>query len=116
MIHIFFSDTLTRDAVDGDIIRCDDGRIRLTDTDAPEIGVFGDAKASRKSLKQVLRRQPLTIERIGSDRYVRTLALVSALGAEMQCWEGSARRTRSMEQWGNGRRLDPDEDGTACYG
>lgn len=80
-------------AVDGDTLRCGQERIRLIGIDAPEMPghcrsgrrcVAGDPLASRKSLQRAL-GGPIIIERIGHDRYGRTLAFVSAGGQNLSC-------------------------------
>lgn len=106
-------------ATDGDSIRCGDERIRLLAIDAPEMGpcqpagrvcVPGDPVASRDSLTTALRRGDVQIERVGKDRYGRTLAIVTAAGVNLSChqiqtgsavyvakWDKSAQVRRACE-------------------
>jgi micrococcal nuclease len=81
-------------AVDGDTIRCGTERIRLLAIDAPEmpghcrrgrVCALGDPYASKAALEQDLRQGPVTIERTGTDRYGRTVAIVRVNGANLSC-------------------------------
>lgn len=81
---------------DGDTIRCGDERIRLTGIDAPEMRghcaawrkcVAGDARASSASLAEAMRQGPIRIDRRGTDRYGRTLAIVYAGPVNLACWQ-----------------------------
>lgn len=82
---------------DGDTIRCGAERIRLADIDAPELP--GSPKCERRrspytncdyaagmrardALRGFLARGPVSIERIGTDRYGRTLARVTVNGVD----------------------------------
>lgn len=80
-------------AVDGDTLRCGRERIRLLGIDAPELPghcrrgrqcVPGDPWRSRDSLAAVIRARA-TIQRVGEDRYGRTLALVRVNGVDLSC-------------------------------
>jgi len=119
-------------AVDGDTLHCGDERIRLLGIDAPELPghcrrgracVPGDGYASRESLAAVLERLPrasiskiemfrnggrlrlLTIQRLGRDRYGRTLALVSVGGVDLSCYQLQRGQAVYVERWDNGGRL-----------
>lgn len=85
-------------ATDGDTLRCGEERIRLLGIDAPELGgrcrqgrvcVDGDADAARAALAAALRQAqdggPLTIRRMGKDRYGRTLGAVMAADGDLSC-------------------------------
>lgn len=100
-------------AVDGDTLRCGCERIRLLGIDAPEMPghcqpgrrcVPGDPFASRASLARALEGR-LTIERIGADRYGRTLGLVHGPGGDLSCWQLRTRQARYRADWDNGRAL-----------
>lgn len=89
-------------AIDGDTLRCGRERIRLIGIDAPEMPghcrpgrrcVAGDPFAARESLARAL-VAPIAIERIGRDRYGRTLAFVSARGEDLSC--GQLRRGQAL--------------------
>ena len=80
-------------AVDGDTIRCGSERIRLVAIDAPEMPGHcqptrdcapGDPFASRAALAKALNGS-LTIERLGTDRYGRTVADVFSNGISLSC-------------------------------
>ena len=82
---------------DGDTLRCGAERVRIANIDAPELPdspkchdrriayAWCDYKvgyASRDALVEFLRRGPVNIERLGVDRYGRTLARVSVNGQD----------------------------------
>lgn len=80
-------------AVDGDTLNCSGERIRLLGIDAPELPGHcrvgrncapGDPYASTASLARAL-RPSLPAERVGKDRYGRTLALVGGSGHDLSC-------------------------------
>ena len=83
----------TCSVTDGDTIRCGDERIRLLGIDAPETAgrcrtgrrcAPGDPIASTDSLRAAM-RGALTIRRLGTDRYGRTLGVVYADGVNLSC-------------------------------
>ncbi len=112
--------TCTPIATDGDSIRCGDERIRLLAIDAPEMGpcqpagrvcVAGDPIASRNSLTTALQRGNVEIERVGKDKYGRTLALVTADGLDLSCQQINTGNAVYVEKWDKGgvvRRRCPD--------
>lgn len=100
-------------AVDGDTLRCGRERIRLLGIDAPEMPghcqqgrrcVPGDPFASRASLARAMNGS-LVIERVGADRYGRTLGLVRGPGGDLSCWQLRSRQARYRADWDNGRAL-----------
>ena len=78
---------------DGDTLRCGAERIRIAGIDAPEIHgcqrnrvcTPGDGFAAKRALEAILSRGPVSIERVGRDRYGRTLARVYANGRNVAC-------------------------------
>lgn len=99
--------------VDGDTLRCGAERVRLLGIDAPELPGHcqpgracapGDPIASTKSLQTAL-APPLQIDRVGADRYGRTLALVRGAKGDLSCWQLSRGQAIYKPQWDNGRRL-----------
>ena len=101
-------------AVDGDTIRCGQERIRLLAIDAPELPGHcrrgrtcapGDPKASTTSLAAAMQRGPLTIYRVGRDRYGRTLATVRAGTTDLSCWQLSRGQAIYRAAWDNGGRV-----------
>lgn len=101
-------------ATDGDSIRCGDERIRLLGVDAPEMGpckpagracVGGDPVASRDALASALARGQVTVERVGKDRYGRTLALVWAGGVNLNCAQVRAGHAQYVAKWDDGGRV-----------
>lgn len=102
----------TCQAVDGDTLRCNGERIRLLGIDAPEKGKCragrkcapGDPKASQRSLKAALTGK-LRIQRVGTDRYGRTLAMVRGAKGDLSCWQLRQRQAIYRRDWDNGLRV-----------
>ncbi len=99
--------------VDGDTLRCGTERVRLLGIDAPELPghcragracVPGDPIASARSLGEAL-SGPIIIDRIGSDRYGRTIALVRGAKGDLSCWQLSRGKAIYKPKWDNGGRL-----------
>lgn len=97
--------------IDGDTLRCGDERIRLLGIDAPEKAgrcrpgrrcAPGDAAASTASLRRALAGR-VTINRVGRDRYGRTLATVSAGGRDLSCHQLRAGKAIYRADWDDGR-------------
>ena len=92
---------------DGDTIRCGEERIRLTGIDAPEMRscrqgrscVPGDGAASTRALEAAMEGAALTIERLGRDRYGRTLGVIYADGANVACAQLAARQAFYVARW-----------------
>lgn len=100
--------------VDGDTLRCDGERIRLLGIDAPELPghcrvgrdcVAGDPYRSSDSLQAALDQGPVAIERVGYDRYGRTLALVRAGRSDLSCWQLVHHQAIYKPIWDNDARL-----------
>lgn len=100
-------------AVDGDTLRCGRERIRLLGIDAPELPghcqrgrrcVPGDPFASRASLARAMNGS-LVIERVGADRYGRTLGLVRGPDGDLSCWQLRSAQARYRADWDNHRAL-----------
>lgn len=98
--------------VDGDTLRCGSERVRLLGIDAPEKGrcpvtrrcAPGDPIASENSLRAAA-EGPLTITRVGRDRYGRTLALVAGQRGDLSCHQLRAGQAIYRGDWDNGGRL-----------
>lgn len=99
--------------VDGDTLRCGSERIRLLGIDAPELPGHcapgrncapGDGFASTTSLEKAL-IGPIRIQRVGSDRYGRTLALVSGAKGDLSCWQLKHGQAIYKPNWDDGRQL-----------
>lgn len=82
---------------DGDTIRCNGERVRIVDIDAPELPDspkckdrrasyawcdFGAGYKSRDALRGLLASGQVRIQRVGVDKYGRTLAYVSVNGRD----------------------------------
>ena len=99
-------------AVDGDTLRCGRERVRLLAIDAPELNgcrqgrrcVPGDPVRSTRSLAKALDKT-MTIERVGRDRYGRTLALVTSRKGDLSCWQLRKRSAIYRADWDNGKRV-----------
>lgn len=100
-------------AVDGDTLRCGGERIRLLGIDAPEMPGHcaarrdcapGDPYASLASLQEALEGE-LQIERFGTDRYNRTLAMLAATDGDLSCWQLSHGHAIYKSHWDNGMRV-----------
>lgn len=98
---------------DGDTIRCGDERIRLLGIDAPELKGHcrkgrkcapGNGLASKESLHFALVGK-LRIDRIDTDRYGRTIALVSGAKGDLSCWQLEQHQAMYRQGWDNGNRL-----------
>lgn len=105
--------------VDGDTLRCGSERIRLLGIDAPDDpgngrcrpypkpGAVCDAARAAASKAALVRlsARPLTIERVGQDRYGRTLAMVYAGGISLSCAQIGAGQAVYVARWDDGRRV-----------
>ncbi|RJF90295.1 thermonuclease family protein [Sphingomonas cavernae] len=100
-------------ATDGDSIRCGGERIRLLAIDAPEMGACppqrhcapGDPIASRDNLRRLIARKDLRLERVGQDRYRRTLAVVHAGGVNLSCAQLRSGHAVYRRDWDDGLRI-----------
>ena len=101
-------------AVDGDTIRCGDERIRLIAIDAPEMPGHcqpnrdcapGDPFASKAALAKALTGS-LTIERLGTDRYGRTVADVFSNNHSLSCMQIAAGHARYWARYDKGGRIE----------
>ena len=101
---------------DGDTLRCGDERIRITGIDAPETRacprgrrcVTGDGAASTRTMEGIVEGAELTIERLGRDRYGRTLAVVYADGVNIACAQLAAGQAWYVERWDDGGMVFAD--------
>ncbi|MGR6327996.1 thermonuclease family protein [Sphingomonas sp. XXL09] len=98
---------------DGDTIRCDGERIRLLGIDAPELPGHcrtgrncapGDGYASKASLAAAM-VGTIHVNRVGEDRYGRTLALLSSDRGDLSCWQLRHGQAIYKTQWDDGRRV-----------
>lgn len=98
--------------VDGDTIRLDGERVRLIGIDAPEIHgcpkgracAPGDGQASKRSLQNLM-NGPISIRRVGYDRYGRTLAHIYVNGVNVACEQIGRGQAVYMRKWDNGLEL-----------
>lgn len=100
---------------DGDTIRMGDERIRLIGIDAPEIHgcrqgrvcVPGDGQASKRSL-QAMMGGKVSVQRVGRDRYGRTLANVYVGGRNVACAQIRRGQAVYKPKWDNNGLLARD--------
>ncbi|MBP6031233.1 MAG: thermonuclease family protein [Sphingobium sp.] len=101
-------------AVDGDTLRCGAERIRLSGIDAPELPGHcarrracapGDPHASKAALARLMRGRAITLRRLGTDHYGRTLALVYADGVNLSCAQLRAGHAVHVAKWDDGGLL-----------
>lgn len=95
---------------DGDSLRCGDERVRLLAIDAPEkpgqcrqgrTCAPGDPFASERNLRDAV-APTMTIRRVGTDRFGRTLALVEARGRDLSCHQLESKAAIYNPRWDNG--------------
>jgi micrococcal nuclease len=95
---------------DGDSLRCGDERVRLLAIDAPEkpgqcrqgrTCAPGDPFASERNLRDAI-APTMTIRRVGTDRFGRTLALVEARGRDLSCHQLESKAAIYNPRWDNG--------------
>jgi endonuclease YncB( thermonuclease family) len=99
--------------VDGDTLRCGPERVRLLGIDAPELPGHcaqgracapGDPYASTASLEEAT-SETMQIERVGTDRYGRTLAMVKGSHGDLSCWQLRHHAAIYKPGWDNGFRV-----------
>jgi len=101
--------------IDGDTIRAGDERIRLLGIDAPEIHgcrqgrvcAPGDGQASKRSLEAMMGGR-ISVQRVGQDRYGRTLAQVYVGGRNVACEQIRRGQAVYVAKWDNGGLLEAD--------
>ncbi|MDP9424029.1 MAG: thermonuclease family protein [Pseudomonadota bacterium] len=99
--------------VDGDSLRCGAERLRLLGIDAPELGacprdrqcVEGNGQAAKQSLAAGIRLGPFRYERVGVDRYGRTLVAAWAGSTNLACWQMRRSYAEYVAKWDNGGRV-----------
>ena len=101
--------------MDGDTVRIHGERIRLLGIDAPEIHscrqgrvcVPGDGQASKRSLQSKMGGR-IGVQRVGQDRYGRTLAQVYVGGRNVACEQVRRGQAQSVAKWDEGGLLARD--------
>jgi len=100
-------------ATDGDSLRCGQERVRLIGIDAPELHkcprnrqcVPGDGRASKAALQRQIGARKVKLDRIGKDRYGRTLVVARAGGVNLACAQLAAKHAIYKPDWDNDRRI-----------
>lgn len=103
-------------ATDGDTLRCGDERVRLVGIDAPELHgcrrgrqcVPGDGMTARDHLAALITLGPLSIERVGTDAYGRTLGVVYLQGTNLSCAMIFGGQAQYVARWDNGGAVARD--------
>jgi micrococcal nuclease len=103
--------------VDGDSLRCGAERLRLLGIDAPELHgcpswrkcVDGDGEAAKRSLAEAVRLGPFRFERVGKDRFGRSLVTAWAGTTNLACWQLRRGYAAYKQRWDTGGRV-----GRAC--
>lgn len=105
--------------VDGDTIRAGSEPIRLLGIDAPDdprngrcrpypkpgaICDKGRSVAAAESLREAITPR-MEIERVGRDRYGRTLAVALSSKANLSCWQLRRGQAVYHPEWDNGGRI-----------
>ncbi len=111
---------LAATVIDGDSIRCSNlGQVRLLGIDTADYRSsrpcregFGDhvcddrqARAAKASLKRAIGMGPVRVRPVTRDRYGRTVALVSAAGVDLSCWQIRHGGARYIVRYDNGGRV-----------
>jgi len=95
---------LVIDVLDGDTFLTEDGqKLRLLDVDAPELEFCG-GKESKKRLEELIENKKISVERVGTDVYQRSLVMA---------YDGNKLINRVMlaEGWGvYGARKIPESE------
>ena len=93
MIAALILAACTPTVTDGATVRICAERVRIAGIDAPEIHgcqrnrvcTPGDGWSSKRALAAMLSRGPVYVERVGRDRYGRSLARIYVNGANVGC-------------------------------
>lgn len=96
--------------VDGDSLRCGSERLRLLGIDAPELHgcrpgrqcVAGDGNAAKQSLARGVQLGSFHYERVGRDRYGRSLVMAWAGGTNLACWQIRRGYAEYVAKWDDG--------------
>lgn len=109
-----YDDTVSSCTVtDGDTIRCNGERIRLLGIDTPELPghcrigrncLSGDPYTSSLSLGAAM-VGVIRIQRVGEDRYGRTLATLSSDKGDLSCWQLQHGQAAYKPQWDDRKRV-----------
>lgn len=102
-------------ATDGDTLNCGGERIRLLGIGSPEMPehcapgrncVVGDPYAAQASLQNAIQFQySMTIERVGTDCYGRTLGMVYVADQSLSCHQLAAGQAIYRGDWDDGGRV-----------
>lgn len=102
--------------IDGDTIRCDRESIRLSGIDAPETSacrpgrhcVEGDGQAATRALRSIIAGKPVTVVRLGRDRYGRTIAAVYVDKRNVACELLARGHAIYRVDWDDGQQVARD--------
>ena len=91
-------------------MRCGAERVRLVELDAPEmpghcrkgrVCAPGDPHASKAALQALVASRTVTVRRLGTDRYGRTLADARVGGRSLSCVQITLGFARKELKWGD---------------
>jgi micrococcal nuclease len=107
---------LTCTVIDGDTIRCDHERIRLSGIDAPETSacrpgrkcVDGDGQAATSALRSIIAGKPVKVVRLGRDRYGRSVAVIYVDKRNVACELLARGHAIYRGDWDNRRKVAQD--------
>lgn len=110
---VFASAALACAVTDGDSLRCGRERVRLLGIDAPELHrcprdrrcAPGNGGASKAALARAVGARKVNLQRVGKDRYGRTIAIVHVGRVNLSCAQLAAGQAIYKPQWDNGRRI-----------
>lgn len=114
LIALLAAAALSCTVTDGDTLRCGAERVRLTGIDAPELAGHcrkgrqcapGNGKASKANLARIIGGRPVTLTRLGTDHYGRTLAVGWAGGVNLACAQLRDHQAIYVQKWDIGGRI-----------
>ena len=114
LIALLAAAAISCTVTDGDTLRCGAERVRLTGIDAPELAGHcrkgrqcapGDGKASKANLARIIGGRPVTLLRLGTDHYGRTLAVAYVGGQNIACAQLRDHQAIYRRSWDNGFRV-----------
>lgn len=105
--------SLALTVIDGDTLHLGEERLRLLGVDAPELHhcrkgrvcVKGDPVASAENLRRLIQQGHPRIERVGRDRYGRSLVVIHVGRLNISCEQVRGGYAEYVAKWDGGRRI-----------